>query len=156
MLLAIIKSSVFSIVLVSLISIACKNSNKELPDYVLGREAMIDVITDIHLIEAALAKKQNKGLLAFDLAEIYYDSLYAKYSISKAEIDSSIAYYSRRPEIFDAIYVKVITNLSKKESEIELESDTTQVVPDYEEPLSEPEEAFEPEPGREIRVEQPL
>jgi hypothetical protein len=133
---------------------ACKRRDADLPEYVLDRETMTAVLTDIHLIESALKEKQNQGLLAFELSEIYFDSLCAKYDISRTQIDSSIAYYSRRPEIFDAIYVKVITNLSKKESEIKVETDTTQLVPDHTEQIPESKESSDPEPGREIREEQ--
>jgi hypothetical protein len=101
-----------------LLLLSCNNNSSELPEYVLDQETMAMVLTDIHLIEASLQKKQNKGLLAFDLAEIYYDTLVRKYSITRLQIDSSMVYYSRYPEIYDAIYTNVITNLSKKENEI--------------------------------------
>lgn len=112
--------SVFIFLSFTLLVASCYSSNKrlesELPPDALNKNTMIDLLTDIHLIEATLAQKQVKGVLVFDIAEIYYDSLFAKYSIQKAQLDSSIAYYSRNPDIYENIYTEVITNLSKIES----------------------------------------
>ncbi len=82
---------------------------------------MAAVLTDIHLAEAVLAKKQMDGKPAQELAEIYYDSLFAKYNITRSMFDSSLVFYSRYPEAFNEIYSVVIKNLSK------IESDSTDV-----------------------------
>lgn len=111
---------VFFLLSIALLVASCYSSNKrlepELPPDALNTNTMIDLLTDIHLIEATLTQKQAQGLLAFDFAEIYYDSLFVKYDIQKAQFDSSIAYYSRNPDAYEEIYAVVITNLSKIES----------------------------------------
>lgn len=103
-----------------LLGASCDSGNDrlkpELPPDALSTNTMIDLLTDIHLIEATLTQKQAQGLLALDFAEIYYDSLFVKYDIQKAQFDSSIAYYSRNPDAYEEIYAVVITNLSKIES----------------------------------------
>jgi hypothetical protein len=102
-----------------LLNVACssKDENSDLTAYVIDRETFTALLTDIHLIEASLVRKQSVGSFALDLPEIYYDSLFAKHAVTRTMLDSSLAYYSRRPDVFDGIYVNVITNLSKKASE---------------------------------------
>ncbi|MBE0663036.1 MAG: DUF4296 domain-containing protein [Bacteroidales bacterium] len=125
---------------------SCYSSNKrlesELPPDALDKNTMIDLLTDIHLIEGTLAQKQVKGVLAFDFAEIYYDSLFAKYSIQKAKLDSSIAYYSRNPDVYEEIYAEVITRLSKIESAQghipDLDSDSMLIIEPEVEEVTEP------------------
>lgn len=107
---------VFTVILLYMSSCGDKDEHAELPEYVVDRETFTSIITDMHLVEAALVEKQQQGLLSFDLSEIYYDSLFASYAVTKIEVDSSISYYSRNPALYDAIYVNVITNLSKIES----------------------------------------
>jgi len=85
--------------------------------YVLDQAAMIEVLTDIHLIEVALVGKQQQGIQAFDISQIYYDSLFAKHNISKQILDSSLVYYSLRPDVMERVYAEVITRISKRQSE---------------------------------------
>lgn len=96
----------------------CNRKDHNLQDYILDKEQMISLITDIHLAESALAHKQSQGVVVSDMALVYYDSLLVKHSVTKTQIDSSLLYYSRRPKVFEDIYSQVITQLSKKENEI--------------------------------------
>jgi len=106
-------------ILLAVIVISCGRPARrtELPPYVMDKETIEKVLTDLHLIEAVLIRKQSQGLMAFDLAEIYYDSLFKKHGVSKQQFDSTIAFYSRNPGELDEIYKNVITNLSRLESE---------------------------------------
>jgi hypothetical protein len=110
------KLVLFAIVL-PLASCGDKDEKSDLPAYVIDRNKLTAILTDMHLVEAALVEKQHQGALSFDLSEIYYDTLFAKYSVTRMQLDSSIAHYSRNPAVLDAIYVNVITNLSKIQSE---------------------------------------
>jgi len=113
-----LRTLALGIVLIILAVPCCKPVHKsELPPYVLDKETIEKVLTDVHLIEAALLRKQSQGLLAFDLAEIYYDSLFQKHGINKQNFDSTVAYYSRNPIELEEIYKNVITNLSRIEGE---------------------------------------
>jgi hypothetical protein len=122
-----------------------KDENAELPAYVIDRKTFTAIITDIHLVEAALVEKQHQGALSFDLSEIYYDSLFTKYSITRPQFDSSIAHYSRNPAVLDAIYVNVITNLSKIQSAPLISKETVQKIPLEFEPEDEEENEVAPE-----------
>ncbi len=93
---------------------ACQLAN-ELPENVLSQEKMVKVMVDMQLIEGALNQQQNAAADVFNLAQLYYDTLFAKYSINQTVIDSSLSYYGRRPEIFDKILEDVIISLSRLE-----------------------------------------
>ncbi len=86
---------------------------EELPPYVVDREKMIEVMADMQLVEAALSAKQSAVPDIWKIAPLYYDSLFAKHQVSRAVIDSSIAYYMRRPEMMQKIYADLIIALSK-------------------------------------------
>jgi hypothetical protein len=122
-----------------------KDQSSELPAYVIDRKTLTAIITDIHLIEAALVEKQHQGALSFELSEIYYDTLLAKYSVTRAQLDSSIAHYGRNPAILDAIYVNVITNLSKIQSAPLISKETVQEIPFEFEPEADEESEIAPE-----------
>ena len=137
-----LKRLIFSLCISLFLILACSRTDKDsdLPEYVLNRKVMIALLTDVHIVEAVLQKKHGMGQLALDLAGVYYDTLFEKYNITRIQIDSSIAFYSRRPDVFEGIYTTVITNLSKKEDEIKIEMEKEK----------EFEMRFEPEPEKEI------
>jgi len=48
----------------------------------------------------------------------YYNFVFAKYSISKANFDSSLVWYTKNPQEFNNIYNKVLINLTLQEKEV--------------------------------------
>lgn len=134
---------VFAVVFFTLVLLwaSCgeKDEESEMPAYVIDRKTLTAIITDMHLVEAALVEKQHEGALSFELSEIYYDTLFAKYSINRIQLDSSIAYFSRNPAKLDAIYVNVITNLSKIQSAQLISNETEHEFPLEPEPEADEE-----------------
>ena len=99
----------------SLFTQGCRNQAGKLPENVLDKQTMINLLTDMQLVEAALAVKQSRNAADPSVPRIYYDSLFAKYNITKAVVDSSLKYYGRQPEIFEELYAQVIIRLSRIE-----------------------------------------
>ena len=76
---------------------------------------MVNIFTDIHLIEGA---KVGENLLGDTLrAPHYFKEIYVKYGISEKEFERSFDYYIARPEDMNMIYDKVIENLSRMETQ---------------------------------------
>jgi hypothetical protein len=90
---------------------ACGNR----PDGVLNQRDMKDFLTDLHLLDAVLDEKP----LANERERVYYyNALLQKHSITKAEFDSSLVYYTKNPKLFERIYSGVVKNLEKFQSEV--------------------------------------
>lgn len=83
-------------------------------EYVLSQNKMVNVLTDLHIADAAGTQLRHLDL---DSAGIY-NWVFEKNKISSAEFDSSMAYYSRHGDKLIQIYNKVLTNLSKEEADI--------------------------------------
>jgi hypothetical protein len=97
---------------------ACGDSDLgKRPKYVLPEEKMIPILVDLHMAES---EKQLTGGDFADTARtdtISFYKIFAKNKITKAEYDSSMMYYSKRPEMLDAIYDEVINELSRMQAE---------------------------------------
>jgi len=139
----------FAVVLFALLLLwaSCgeKDEKSDLPAYVIDRKTLTAILTDMHLVEAALVEKQQQGEMSFELSEIYYDTLLAKYLVTRMQLDSSIKHYSRNPAVLDAIYVNVITNLSKIQSEPLKSKETEHEFPLEPEPEADEESEAAPE-----------
>lgn len=62
------------------------------------------VLYDYHLAQVIVGDLPSNQRYTKDL---YFDYIYAKHGVTKAEIDSSLAYYSRYPEGLSEIYISL-------------------------------------------------
>lgn len=96
---------------------ACSDGGGKKSEYVLPEEKMISVLVDLHMAES------EKQLAGSDFADtsrtdtISFYKIFTKNKITKQEYDSSMQYYSKRPEMLDAIYDEVINELSRMQAE---------------------------------------
>lgn len=101
-------------ILFLLAACAPKEEVVPVPDDLIGKEKMIEVLTDVHLIEGSRTGLSIMGD-TIGLA-VYYDRLFKKHSITKEQYDNSFNYYIEFPEELDAMYERVIENLTKMEN----------------------------------------
>lgn len=94
---------------VLLIFIAC--SQKKVP---LNQQQFIALLIDMHVADGTLA--QTKGYSAENEKKnyAYYNSVFRKYGIDRAEFDSCMRYYSAQTALFSKLYDVVIDSLNKR------------------------------------------
>jgi hypothetical protein len=98
------------LILFCFLLVACSgNDEKKIPDSVLPKEKMTEVLVDIHLLEAVL--NLNAGNINKD--NIQGIDLFKKHNITKKKFDDSYAFYTENPEILTEIYDMVLNELSK-------------------------------------------
>ena len=96
---------------------ACNEAVETIPDNVLSKEDMVSVMVDIQLIEAALSINQSEE--AKETAYYNYDSVLKQHNLSKEKFDESFKYYSEHPELMEQIYEEMLSELSKRQAEVE-------------------------------------
>ncbi|MBN1157914.1 MAG: DUF4296 domain-containing protein [Bacteroidales bacterium] len=99
---------VISFVLV-LAVLNCGNQKRK---YLIPQDRFVDVLVDIHLADAiALNNNPQYTGFALDSAELY-ESVFSNHSVTRAQFDSTISYYSSRHEEFQLIYNQVSAKLN--------------------------------------------
>jgi hypothetical protein len=101
--------------LLTIIIFSCSGTKKK---YLIPEKTMVPLLVDMHIADAigldyTLGQKQLK----IDSAALY-GWIFEKHGVTKMQFDSSISYYARHPDRLNKIYEKVISSLSKLESEI--------------------------------------
>ncbi|GAB1416238.1 hypothetical protein MASR2M117_16440 [Paludibacter sp.] len=91
---------------------ACSNR----PKGVMSKGEMRAFLTEFHLLEGTLSSHPE---LSDREKAYYYQALFAKHHISKADFDSSIVYYTKNPKAFERIYTKVGSDLDELKSDVE-------------------------------------
>lgn len=100
-----------------LILCGCKSSGgKDLPyglvkDSIISRTLMINILADVHVIEAVLQFQRNKNGDVGKMEDFYYDKLFSKYKMSKGRFELNLNYYEMDPENFRKMYDEVVKKI---------------------------------------------
>lgn len=114
----------FSLTLFLILS-SCYNVNKsdsDIPEILLSKSQMIEILTEVQLTEAGFNIKNNRSK-ANELKPKYYDKILQHYGITLQQLKDNINYYQDSPKIMEEIYESVLANLSKIQSDVILENE---------------------------------
>ncbi len=100
-----------------------------MPEHLLTEQEMIDVLTDIQIIEADInyQKAQERDREEQDSVKIvpkdyvkmareYYDQLYEHYGITDSIFVQNMKYYTERPAVLERMMDSVTNRLTKEKS----------------------------------------
>ncbi len=94
---------------------ACSSKDTP-PDNVIEEGKMIQMLADIHIIEAKVSKI---GLLSIDsstlVAEHLKLQLYKRNQIDSATFNRSFKFYTTHPKVVERVYGSIIKELEKRE-----------------------------------------
>jgi hypothetical protein len=110
--------------------VSCGHKDKGfMPERLLTQEEMIDIMTDVQIIEADINYQKTKEREAEEapkdykgLTQSYYDQLFEHYGITDTIFSQNLRYYTERPDqlekIMDSVtqrFVRAQTELKKQE-----------------------------------------
>ena len=118
------------IILFFLLAAACGRKEKSfMPVRLLTEQEMIDMLTDVQIIEADInyqknqerdQKEEDSAKIApkdyFKMSREYYDQLFAHYDITDSIFMQNMRYYTERPEVLERIMDSVTDRLAKEKS----------------------------------------
>ena len=88
------------------------------PENVMSQDEMVDFLTDLHKLDGALSVNYYNSAPDSRENVYYYNALFKKYGISKADFDSSLVWYVSNPKKFNNIYTQVVDNLTQFEVDV--------------------------------------
>lgn len=99
--------------ILSLIFVAACQQHAIIPE-----KDMVSILTKVQIIDASIQHHKYRNQL-FDKDTIdYFSKTIESFGYTTVQFDSSLSFYSRNPKELDAIYDKVIIELSKIETDI--------------------------------------
>src|SRR5258706_11809173 len=96
--------------------IGCSKPREAVPDKLISPDSMVSILVDIHLAEAAVNITRINDLQSFKAQQLY-PAIFKSHQTDSTIFHSSFDYYLKHPEKLEAIYEKVLDELSKRESE---------------------------------------
>ena len=83
---------------------------------IIPEKEMAGLLLETHLADAILITDLSPVDIKRDRALYFYPSILEKFGVTKAQADSSIAFYVRHPEAYARIYEQVIKDLEKRQT----------------------------------------
>jgi deoxyadenosine/deoxycytidine kinase len=119
-----------TIILLFLLATACGRKEKGfMPERLLTEQEMIDVLTDVQIIEADINYQKNQERDHkeedsvktapkdyFKMSREYYDQLFEHYGITDSIFVQNLRYYTEQPEMLERIMDSVTNRLAKEKS----------------------------------------
>jgi len=107
----------YIIIVLILMSLAACNHSKP-GKYIIPPETLVPVLMDMHLTYALQSSTEIRKLAREVDSIDVYGYIFDKHNISRVRFDSTIAWYSRNPELFTDIYDQVIMQLTQLQDSI--------------------------------------
>ena len=95
-----------------LLLLSCDNKKTEVvaPTVLLSETQMVEVMTDIQIIENAINHRKGKGYRTSNLKTKGFDAIFAHYGITDSVFMENLDYYNENPvmmkRVMDAVNVK--------------------------------------------------
>lgn len=108
-----------TLIFACLLFFSCSNiKTVKIPDTVLSKQKMAQVMVDIHLLEGSMSLNgTNADKITPENPSPNFDVL-KKNNISKKQYDESFDFYSQHPALLNEVYDLVLNDLSKMQAEV--------------------------------------
>ena len=94
---------------------ACANDVQTIPEGVMTRNKLINVVVDVEVAQALIRfKLSREDTLNQDQI---FNEVYEKHQTSEEEFNRSLTYYCKDPKVVEGLYIDVITAISEKQAE---------------------------------------
>ena len=107
-----------------LLLFSCYHENKEEisePDPLFTPQQMVNIMTDIQIAEAVIARNRiDRNVLEKSYKDSVFRVVYDHYGITRQQLLDNINYYNSKPRQMEKIYDKVLSNLSRMKSEVDV------------------------------------
>lgn len=115
------KFKYFSILLIILLPLctSCLKKKKIKGKEYIPQEVLVDVLVDIHLMEGVMEDRQYYRRYNFNDSLDMMTPIFDKYHVTKEMFDSTLAEYTRHPDLLDQVYDEVIMKLNFMLDEID-------------------------------------
>ena len=109
------------IAFVLLLFSACENKSKNMmPSRLLTEQEMIDIMTDVQILEADMNYRKSNGKMIGDMPKEYYRQLFEHYGITDSIFSENMRYYTYNPAAIERIMDSVsqrLTSSAPKQSD---------------------------------------
>lgn len=109
---SIVLKKIFIILFISAALWACSHNSGNRSVKIIPKNKFIDVLTEVHILDAITNEPTYYRKYPQQDSIDLYGAIFHKFNITRADFDSTVSYYSLKPQKYIEIYDKVILNLN--------------------------------------------
>ena len=94
-----------------------------MPSRLLTEEEMIDIMTDVQIIEADINRHKSKGDKIGNMPEVYYSQLFEHYGITDSIFAENLTYYTYDPATIERIMDSATERIIRQAKSMEEDSE---------------------------------
>lgn len=98
-----------------------KKSKETMPSVLLSENQMVELMTDVQIVENAINYKRGIGTKVTDLKTHAYDTVFSHYGITDSTFYENLDYYNKNPKIMKRVLDSVIQNFLRYQEDIKEE-----------------------------------
>jgi hypothetical protein len=106
----------FSISTLILTLLSCSEKEVSIPDEIISREQMVQILADMHIADASINYKSLGDTTRLN-SDIIYRQVFNKYSVTTEQYRESYEFYLGKPGLMNKMIDEVINELSRRQSE---------------------------------------
>jgi hypothetical protein len=103
---------IFLSVLSFLVLFSCSGKKEEIPAEILSKEKFISVMIEMYMTEAKLSHSNIIDSPTYKKGIKEYETIFKKFETDKSQVEKSIDYYTRQPELMREIQSRVLDSLN--------------------------------------------
>ncbi len=97
-------------------TLSCSQGQTEIPREVLTHDEMVNLMIDVHLLEAKVKKLYLKQDTAQTIYNHFLDSIYSQNNTSQEQYEKSLEFYLDEVGLYKDIYDEVVDSLLARQS----------------------------------------
>lgn len=100
---------------VLLLLMSCDNKRTEAttPSVLLSEPQMVEIMTDVYVLENAINYRRGKGISTNNLKTKGYEAIFEHYNISDSVFFENMDYYNDNPVLMKRVMDSVLVNFQK-------------------------------------------
>jgi hypothetical protein len=107
---------------------SCKNKQIEIPEGLIPRDTLVQIFTELHLMEGLYIHGAINEYDSVKNVEAYRLWIYEKFNIDKKKFEETYDFYIQLPQLLDEMLVEVISGLEKIKDEVQNNYSTSESV----------------------------
>lgn len=117
------KKHIFFLLFFALIAFSCKNTESEKlrPAVLVSQSTLTRILTEVHLVEAAMSMRRNNGQEFEKQKNLLFDDIFTHYGLTPELLESNLLYYNQDPAVMEKVYQDVIDSLTSMQKKLKME-----------------------------------
>ncbi|MBL0309404.1 MAG: DUF4296 domain-containing protein [Bacteroidetes bacterium] len=99
----------------------CRSEMPTIPATVIPMDQMVQIMSDIHIVDAVAAEKAQGGMNEENLTKQYMVQIFKNRGVTAEKFLSSFRFYENHPALFDKIYGEALEEMSRREAKLSKE-----------------------------------